>query len=68
VHKVLFQYASDKEENKAALNFHLSKREQKDIVTSVHSIANAKSFERLKELLHLKDTTRVQVKKAITPY
>jgi len=51
VHKVLFQYASDKEENKAALNFHLSKREQKDIVTSVNSVANAQSFERLKELL-----------------
>lgn len=51
VHKVLFQYASDKEENKAALNFHLSKREQKDIVTSVNSVANAQSFERLKKLL-----------------
>ena len=31
-HKILFQYASDKEENKAALNFHLTKREEKDIV------------------------------------
>jgi hypothetical protein len=53
IHKVLFQYASDKEENKAALNFHLSKREQKDIVTSVNSVANAQSFERLKKLLGL---------------
>ncbi|MGZ8510436.1 MAG: hypothetical protein ACXWWA_08675 [Chitinophagaceae bacterium] len=54
-HKVLFQYASDKEENKAALNFHLSKREQKDIVTSVNSVANAESFEKLKKLLGLKN-------------
>ncbi len=51
VHKILFQYASDKEENKAALNFHLSKRERKDIVTSVNSPANAYSFERLGKLL-----------------
>ncbi|MGZ8523425.1 MAG: hypothetical protein ACXWV1_03300 [Chitinophagaceae bacterium] len=54
-HKVLFQYASDKEENKAALNFHLSKREQKDIVTSVNSAANAESFEKLKKLLGLQN-------------
>jgi hypothetical protein len=53
IHKVLFQYASDKEENKAALNFHLSKREQKDIIKSVNSVANAESFERLKKLLSL---------------
>ena len=53
IHKVLFQYATDKEENKAALNFHLSKREQKDIVTSVNSVANAESFEKLKKLLGL---------------
>ena len=54
VHKVLFQYASDKEENKAALNFHLSKREQKDIVSSVYSVANEKSFRELKKLLGIK--------------
>jgi len=51
VHKILFQYASDKEANKAALNFHLSQRERKDIVTSVNSSANAYSFERLGKLL-----------------
>ncbi len=51
VHKVLFQYASDKEENKAALNFHLSKREQKDIVNSVNSVANERSFLELKKLI-----------------
>lgn len=55
IHKVLFQYASDKEENKAALNLHLSKREQKDIIGSVNSVANAESFERLKKLLDLQN-------------
>ncbi len=51
VHKLLFQYASDKEENKAALNFHLSKREKLDIISSVNSYSNTKSFEQLKVLL-----------------
>jgi hypothetical protein len=50
VHKVLFEYAADKEENKAALNFHLSKRERKDIVNSISSASNAKSFQRTMEL------------------
>lgn len=44
IYKVAFQYAADKEENKAALNFHLTKREEKDIVSSIHSAGNQKSF------------------------
>jgi len=51
VHKILFQYASDNTENKAALNFHLSKREKRDIISSVNSPANAQSFEYLEKLL-----------------
>lgn len=54
VHKVLFQYASDNEENKAALNFHLSKREKRDIMLSVRSATNAQSFEQVKKLLGIK--------------
>jgi hypothetical protein len=50
VYKVLFQYAADKEENKAALNFHLSRRERLDIMNSVHSFSNS---ERSRELLQL---------------
>jgi len=53
VHKILFQYASDNTENKAALNFHLSKREKRDIISSVNSSANAQSFEQLKKLLNI---------------
>src|SRR5690606_34704026 len=51
VYKVLFQYASEKEENKAALNFHLSKREKLHIISSVNSSANRQSFEMIKRLL-----------------
>jgi hypothetical protein len=51
VHKILFQYAADKEENKAALNFHLSKRERRDIIRSVNSLTNQKSFDELTQLL-----------------
>ncbi|MEO5947144.1 MAG: hypothetical protein ABIP79_10050 [Chitinophagaceae bacterium] len=50
VYKVAFQYAADKEENKAALNFHLTKREEKDIVNAVSSIFNQQSFKRLMEI------------------
>lgn len=51
VHKVLFQYAAANEENKAALNFHLGKREKLDIIASVHSQANKESFRKLIGLL-----------------
>ncbi|RYY62456.1 MAG: patatin-like phospholipase family protein [Chitinophagaceae bacterium] len=56
VHKVLFQYAADKEENKAALNFHLSPREKLDIMSSVNSVGNRRSFAQLMKLLPNKET------------
>ena len=51
VYKIAFQYAADNEENKAALNFHLTKREQKDIIQSIHSAGNQQSFEHTLNLL-----------------
>jgi hypothetical protein len=51
IHKVLFEYAADNEENKAALNFHLSLREKKDVINSIRSFSNAKSFQRTVMLL-----------------
>jgi hypothetical protein len=50
LYKVLFEYAADSEENKAALNFHLSKREKKDITNSIKSLSNTQSFKRTMEL------------------
>jgi hypothetical protein len=63
VHKISFQYATDKEENKAALNFHLTKREEKDIMISINSQANRQSFERTLELLKspAKDTAATKI-------
>lgn len=55
VQKILFRYATDKDENKAALNFHLTKREEKDIMFSVFSHANQESFKRLVELVSRPD-------------
>jgi hypothetical protein len=52
IHKVLFEYAADIEENKATLNFHLSKIEKKDVVNSINSASNAKSFAQTLNLLY----------------
>ena len=62
VYKIAFQYAADNEENKAALNFHLTKREEKDIMQSVFSTTNQTSFYKMLELFKhkkLPDTTSV---------
>ncbi|MEP6699719.1 MAG: hypothetical protein ABJA85_00320 [Bacteroidota bacterium] len=50
VYKIAFQYATDKQENKAALSFHLTRREEKDIMNSIHSLSNQRSFQRTLEL------------------
>jgi hypothetical protein len=55
LHKIAFQYAADKEEKKAALNFHLTKREEMDIISSIHSENNRKSFQQLQQLLAIKE-------------
>lgn len=47
VYKVAFQYAAAKEENKAALNFHLTKREERDIIETVKSKSNQESFQKV---------------------
>ena len=52
IHKVIFQYSSDKAENKAALNFHLTKREKHDIANSLHSKSNTASFQKTLQLLN----------------
>ncbi len=52
IHKIIFQYSSSKSENKAALNFHLSKREKKDIAASLNSTGNMASFQKMNQLLN----------------
>ncbi len=51
IHKISFQYIPNKEEDKAALSFHLSQREKKDIRTSLNSKHNQENFNRLINLL-----------------
>ncbi len=51
IHKVSFQYIPKKEENKAALSFHLSQREKNDIRASLDSKHNQENFEKLLDLL-----------------
>ncbi len=58
VYKIAFQYVTDNEENKAALNFHLTKREEKDIMVSINSIYNRQSFQRALELFKDSATLR----------
>jgi hypothetical protein len=63
VHKIAFQYATDKKENKAALNFHLTKREERDILISINSESNRESFRKTLELFSTAgriDTLRVE--------
>lgn len=57
VYKIAFQYATDNEENKAALNFHLTKREEKDIVSSILSQGNQQSFQKTLKLFQLRTAT-----------
>lgn len=61
MHKVVFQYATDKEENKAALNFHLTKREQNDIISSIHMGGNQQCFQKVLDIFNrqpVKDTVK----------
>ena len=55
IHKITFQYIPNKEENKAALSFHLSEREKRDIEASLNSRHNQENFNRIRELLQPKE-------------
>ncbi|MGZ3837637.1 MAG: patatin-like phospholipase family protein [Flavisolibacter sp.] len=52
IHKINFQYIPKKEEDKAALSLHLTKREKLDIATSLLSQYNVESFDRVVEWIH----------------
>jgi hypothetical protein len=62
IYKIAFQYAADNEENKAALNFHLTRREEKDIMGSILSPMNQKSFQQLQDLLNQKNNSSDSLK------
>lgn len=63
VHKIAFQYVTDKTEDKAALNFHLTRREEKNIINSIHTVSNQQSFQKTMQLFNQRskmDTAKVE--------
>lgn len=52
IQKIAFQYTPTKEEDKAALNFHLTQREKKDIAVSLNSALNNENFQKVARLLN----------------
>jgi len=56
INKVTFQYATEKQEDKAALNFHLTQREKKNIMSSPDFLFNKESFDKVVNLFNKKDT------------
>lgn len=51
IHRVVFQYVSEKKKEKAALSFHLTKSEKHSILEALNAPANAQGFERVKRLM-----------------
>jgi hypothetical protein len=60
IYKITFLYASENEEGKAALSFHLTQREKKDIMLSTNSSASQQSYQRLLQLFNQKDTAKAK--------
>ena len=63
VYKIAFQYAAEKEDQKAALNFHLTKMEERNVISSIHSVSNQESFRKTLDLFRLpskSDSIRVE--------
>jgi len=56
IYKITFQYATEKKEDKAALNFHLTQREKQNIMSSPDFPFNQKSFGQLLNLFNKKDS------------
>ncbi|TMI65510.1 MAG: hypothetical protein E6H07_06230 [Bacteroidetes bacterium] len=61
IYKINFQYASSREEGKAALNFHLTQREKNDILRSLNSGFNRRSIQLYKQLLATVDSVNTKV-------
>jgi hypothetical protein len=61
-YKVSLQYVTDKEESKAALNFHLTQSEKKNIAASLNSVYNQGSLQMVKQYFEKKDSVQVITK------
>jgi hypothetical protein len=54
VYKITFQYTADSAQSKAALNFHLTRSEEKNIMSSINLPSNQKSFQKVLSLFDKK--------------
>ena len=61
INKITFQYATEKQEDKAALNFHLTQREKKNIMSSPDFLFNKESFEKVVNLFNKRDSIIVKL-------
>ena len=68
VFKITFQYTAGNEQNKAALNFHLTRREEKDIMSSINSINNRKSFQNVLTLFERKNPEDASTERITKPW
>lgn len=53
LHFVMFEYTSEKEDEKAAMSFHLTTRDKDNIVRSMNQPNNVAGFNKLKSLLNI---------------
>ena len=56
IHKITFKYVPQKQDDKAALNFHLTQREKKNIMSSPYFSFNQDAFSEITSLFHKTDT------------
>lgn len=62
VYKFTFQYYPKKEEARAALNFHLTKREKQDIAEALESDNNAMAFRKLQKLMTVQNAPALTIR------
>jgi hypothetical protein len=51
LHRIIFMYIPEKEDHGAALNFHLTAREKRDVIVSFNNNYNQKELKKLLEML-----------------
>ncbi len=60
INKITFQYVTEKQEDKAALNFHLTQREKKNIMSSPDFLFNKESFDKVVKMFNQKESSLVK--------
>jgi hypothetical protein len=58
--KVSFQYGADNEESKAALNFHLTQSEKRNIALSLNSLYNRHCLQQVEQYFMKQDSVKVE--------